>query len=213
MTRRHFYKKNILNNIFDKESKILVLGADILDENLFDELGFNNVTFSNYNKTINNNLKFKNFLMQNIDSPDNSFDYCVAHACVHHSSKPHNSILEMYRVSKKGILVIEANDCMLTRLACKLGYAEEFEKSAVKKNKTHGGVDNTNIPNYVYRWTEREIYKLISSYKPNGKHKIKYNYSNDIKFTNNFIIKILFFIFFKFFKKQQNLFSFYIEKI
>ena len=159
MSRKHFYKKNILNNILNKDSKILVLGADKLDENLFNEMGFKNVTFSNYNR--NNDSNFENFLMQDIPFPNNSFDFCVAHACVHHSSKPHNSILEMFRVSNKGILVIEANDCLLTRLACKLGYAEEFENSAIIKNKTHGGVDNTNVPNYVYRWTEREVYKLI----------------------------------------------------
>jgi len=211
MNRKHFYKKNILNNILNKDSKILVLGADKLDENLFNELGFKNVTFSNYN--IKNNTNFENFLMQDIPFPNNSFDFCVAHACVHHSSKPHNSILEMFRVSNKGILVIEANDCLLTRLACKFGYAEEFENSAIIKNKNHGGVDNTNVPNYVYRWTEREVYKLISSYEPNVKHEIKFNYSNDLKFTDNILIKFIFFIFFKFFKKQQNLFSFFIKKI
>ncbi len=211
MSRKHFYKKNILNNILNKDSKILVLGADKLDENLFNEMGFKNVTFSNYNR--NNDSNFENFLMQDIPFPNNSFDFCVAHACVHHSSKPHNSILEMFRVSNKGILVIEANDCLLTRLACKLGYAEEFENSAIIKNKTHGGVDNTNVPNYVYRWTEREVYKLISSYEPNVKHEIKFNYSNDLKFTDNILIKFIFSIFFKFFKKQQNLFSFFIKKI
>ncbi len=211
MNRKHFYKKNILNNILNKDSKILVLGADKLDENLFNELGFKNVTFSNYNSK--NNTNFENFLMQDIPFPNNSFDFCVAHACVHHSSKPHNSILEMFRVSNKGILVIEANDCLLTRLACKFGYAEEFENSAIIKNKNHGGVDNTNVPNYVYRWTEREVYKLISSYEPNVKHEIKFNYSNDLKFTDNILIKFIFFIFFKFFKKQQNLFSFFIKKI
>ncbi len=211
MNRKHFYKKNILNNILNKDSKILVLGADKLDENLFNELGFKNVTFSNYNSK--NDTNFENFLMQDIPFPNNSFDFCVAHACVHHSSKPHNSILEMFRVSNKGILVIEANDCLLTRLACKFGYAEEFENSAIIKNKNHGGVDNTNVPNYVYRWTEREVYKLISSYEPNVKHEIKFNYSNDLKFTDNILIKFIFFIFFKFFKKQQNLFSFFIKKI
>ncbi|RPG58302.1 MAG: methyltransferase domain-containing protein [Flavobacteriales bacterium TMED235] len=211
MSRLNFYKKNILQNIQDKNSKILVLGAGKLDHDVFNELGFKNVSLSNYNN-IEGPVKLKNLLLQDINLPDNEYDYCVAHACIHHSSKPHNSILEMYRVSKKGFLVIEANDCFLTRLACKLGYAEEFEKSAVVKNKTHGGVDNTNIPNYVFRWTEREVYKLLSSYKPNIKHKIIYNYANDIKFTNRFIIKIFFKIFFMIFSKQQNLFSFFVKK-
>ena len=44
MSRKHFYKKNILNNILNKDSKILVLRADKLDENLFNEMGFKNVS-------------------------------------------------------------------------------------------------------------------------------------------------------------------------
>src|SRR5262249_60002270 len=29
-----------------------------------------------------------------------------------------------------------------------------------------GGVRNTSVPNYIYRWTEREVIKTISSYAP-----------------------------------------------
>lgn len=212
MKRLNFYKNNILNYIKNKNSKILVLGADELDKNLFKQLGYKKVVFSNYNKKKTKKNKYINILMQNINLKDNSFDYCVAHACVHHSSKPHNSILEMYRVSKRGILVIEANDCLLTRIACKLGLAEEYEYSAVLKNKTFGGVDNTPIANYVFRWTEKEVTKLIKSYKPDINHKIIFKYEYDLKFTNNIIIKFFFYMFFLLFKKQKNLLSFFIKK-
>ena len=104
MRRLSFYKQNILRNIKDKDSKILVLGADTLDKNIFIDLGYKNVTLSNYEKENNNDDIYKNILMQNINFNDNSFEYCVAHACVHHSSKPHNAILEMYRVASKGVL-------------------------------------------------------------------------------------------------------------
>ena len=69
------------------------------------------------------------------------------------------------------------------------------------KNKTKGGVDNTNIPNYVYRWTEREIIKLLKSYRPDLKHKIFFNYGYQIKFTKSKILKFLFDIFFFIFTK------------
>lgn len=212
MARIEFYKRNLENYIENKSAAILVLGADTLDQNLFYELGYKNVVFSNYNNS-KNKEGYKNLLMQKIDLNDGSFDYCVAHACVHHSSQPHNSVLEMYRVAKKGVLVIEANDCLLTRIACKFKIAEEFEKTAVEKNITHGGVDNTNVPNYVYRWTEREVYKLINSYVPNKNHQINYLYDYDIKFTKNILVKVFFNFFFVIFKKQQNLFSFFINKI
>jgi ubiquinone/menaquinone biosynthesis C-methylase UbiE len=212
MSRNIFYKRFIKNNIKDLNAKILVLGAGALDKKIFDELNFANVVYSNFNSKIEDQKDFKNILLQEINLKDNSYEYCVAHACVHHSSKPHNAILEMYRVASKGILVIEANDCLLTRIACKLGLAEEFEKTATLNNNLSGGVDNTNIPNFVYRWTEREIYKLISSYKPNSKHDINFVYDYDLKFTKNILIKFLFDIFFKIFKKQQNLLAIYINK-
>ena len=212
MRRLSFYKHNILKNIENKNAKILVLGADTLDKNLFSELGYVNVTLSNYEKENNSENIYKNILMQNIGLNDNSFEYCVAHACVHHSSKPHSAILEMYRVASKGVLVIEANDCLLTRIACKLKFAEEFENTAIIKNKTSGGVDNSSIANYVFRWTEREVLKLLKSYKPNIKHNITFKYDYDLKFTKNILINFLFKLFFLLFKKQQNLMSFFINK-
>ena len=213
MTRLSFYKKNILEHIKNKNAKILILGADTLDKNLFEELKFQNVTLSNYKKQDDNDKIYKNILMQDINLDDNSFEYCIAHACVHHSSKPHNSILEMYRVASKGVLVIEANDCLLTRIACKIGLAEEFENTAVIKNETFGGVDNSKIPNYVFRWTERELTKLLKSYKPNIDHKVTFNYDYDIKFTKNFFITSFFKLFYLIDKKQPNVLSFYISKI
>ena len=78
-------------------------------------------------------------------------------------------ILQMYRIAKKGLLVIEGNDGFLIKVACKFGYSEEFERSAIKNNS--GGVDNTNIPNFIIDG-QKEIYKLICSFKPNINHKI-----------------------------------------
>ena len=211
MTREKFYVKQLNYFIKNKNSKILVLGAGTLDEKVFNDLNFNNVTFTNIENSKEKNLNF----FQNIHDlkiNNNEFEYCVAHACVHHFSRPHQAILELYRVSAKGVLIIEANDSLLSRLACKLNLSEEYELSAVEKNIDRGGVDNTNIPNYVYRWTEREIIKLFKSFKPEINHKIYFDYGHQLKFTNSSILKLIFKIFFLVFKKQQNLFSIFIEK-
>ena len=123
----------------------------------------------------------------------------------------------MYRVAKKGVLIIEGNDSLIMRLACKIKLAEEFEESSVDIHKKTGGLLDLGIPNYVYRWTEREINKLIKSLDPSNKNTIIFNYENDL--TNikskNPLIKIIFFfakIFFNFFKKQQNCLSIFIDK-
>ena len=215
--RKKFYEKIINKIIIDKNSKILVVGGTKQDSNIFEKNNFLNVTISNLDKN-NDYYPHKHSLqdLRKLNLEDDSFDYVVANACIHHTSRPHQAILEMYRVSSKGIIVIEGNDSLLIKIANYFGLSQEYELSAViSGDYSHdlGGVDNTNIPNFVYRWTEREVYKLISSYRPQIKHKIKFYYGNDVKFFRNFFLKFLFMIFFKVFKKQQNLFAFYIDKV
>lgn len=211
MDRKDFYKKKIIDHIYGQKSSILVLGAGNLDKEIFKSLNFESVKLSNISN--NDNLdKLDIHNLHDLNIKDNSYDYCVAHACIHHSSKPHNALLEMYRVSKKGILIIESTDSYLSRIACFFKLSEEFEVSAVKKNIDFGGVDNTKIPNFVFRWTEREIYKLFSSYKPEIKHSIIFDYGHNLKFTNSFVLKFIFKLFFFIFKKQQNLISIFIDK-
>jgi phosphate/sulfate permease len=86
------------------------------------------------------------------------------------------------------------------------------EISAIKKNVNFGGVDNTSVPNYVFRWTEKEIFKLFNSYKPEIEHNIIFNYSFHFKFFKSVAINLLLTIFFFFFKKQGNLMSIFINK-
>ena len=211
MSRDKFYKKQILKFIPNKSSNILVLGAGKLDYKIFSELNYSNVTYSNIENSKEENLDFYENI-HDIKLKENFFEYCVAHACIHHSSKPHQAILELYRVCSKGALIIEANDSFISKLACKINFSEEYEISAVKKNISKGGVDNTNIPNYVYRWTEREIIKLMKSFKPEIKHKIYFNYGHHLKFTDSKLINFIFKIFFYIFPKQKNLLSIFIDK-
>ena len=128
----------------------------------------------------------------------------------------------MYSIAKYGIIIVESNDSFIIRLSVKLNFSEDFEKSALNENTYVGGVGGTNIPNYVYRWTEREIKKLFYSYQPDKNVNIIFNYQNNIfneNLSNNLIKKIIItfcYIFLKIifflFPKQQNLMSIYIDK-
>ena len=128
----------------------------------------------------------------------------------------------MYRIAKYGILIIESNDSFIMRLSVRLNFSENFEKSSLNENNYVGGVDGSNIPNYVYRWTEREVKKLFYSYQPDKEINIFFNYENNIynqNLSNNLIKKIIItssYIFLKIifflFQKQQNLMSIYIDK-
>ena len=224
--RFKFYQYNILK-FLNKSSKILIVGAGIDDFKLFEENKFTNFTCSNFGGKKIDGKNFKKIDINKIEELDESYDYVVAHACIHHCSKPHNGILEMYRVSKKGILVIESKDSLMMKVMTKLKLAEEYEISAINNPDSfgdQGGVDNSHIPNFVYRWTEIEVKKLINSYDPRYKYKINYEYefeySNLFKKIENKIFKKLLKICFPLIvsilklliKKQANLFAFFIDK-
>ena len=227
MIRFKFYQNQILK-FLHKNRSILVLGASSDEANLFHKLNYKKITLSNIDLAqLKGAEKFK-FKKIKIDFrnlfkiKNNSYDYVVVHASIHHTSRPHNIILEMYRIAKYGVLIIESNDSCIMRLSVKLKFSEDFEVSALNENTFVGGVDGSKIPNYVYRWTEREIKKLFYSYQPDKKINIFFNYQNNIfnqNLSNNLIKKIIIsfsYIFLKIifllFPKQQNLMSFYIDK-
>jgi hypothetical protein len=130
----------------------------------------------------------------------------------------------MYRVSKKGVIVIESRDSWLMRSLIKLNLTPAYETAAVYDNNCmYGGVNNTCIPNYIYRWTETEVEKTIKSYAPHLIHKFSYKYSYDepseTKRSKSYCKRIIINIFapiyrltVKLFPKQQNLFAFIINK-
>lgn len=225
--RKNFYKKIINQIITDKNSKILVVGATHYDSDIFKKNNYLNVTISNLESEANYSPHMHSKQdLRNLKLDDNSFDYVVANACIHHTSTPHQAILEMYRVSRKGIIVIEGNDSFFIKLSNLLNISQEYELSAVtNKDGSYdkGGVDNSSIPNFVYRWTKREVYKLISSYEPQYKHSIYYFYESDFEGYKNvrklgyqrfvlFILEIIAKIYFKIFKTEKNLFCFFINK-
>ena len=228
---RHRFYSNIVNKrIPDKGSSILVCGGGMLDKETFLDLGYRNVTMSNLD-TRDAAERFAPYKWdyqdaQSLSYDDNSFDYVVIHAAIHHAPMPHKVLLEMYRVSRLGLLAFEARDSVLMRIVTKLKLAQEYEHAAVFYNDcAYGGVNNTEIPNYVYRWTEREIEKTIQSYDPVRKHTFLYDYGSaypctpELELKNSFkvivlaLMKPIYMIFSKIFFKQQNQFAFFISKV
>ena len=100
-------------------------------------------------------------------SPTTSFDVCVVHQGLHHCRSPHRGLLEMYRVARRGLVMFEPQDTVLTRLGVRLGVGQRYELAAVADNDLRwGGVQNTDVPNFVYRWTEREVRKTLGLVRP-----------------------------------------------
>lgn len=227
--RATFYEKVVQERIDSKTACILVCGGGLLDKNVFEKLGFQDVTISNLDTRVGATdyapLKWKFENAEALSFPDKSFDYVVIHAAIHHASMPHKVLIEMYRVAKKGILAFESRDSILMRFLERFQLTQVYEHAAVYYNDCkYGGMNNTGIPNFVYRWTEREIEKTIQAYAPYYKHKFLYKYGTAFPCTPELeakgshkkifltIMRPLYWLFTKIFMKQQNLFAFYIEK-
>ena len=184
------YKK-ALNYLLNKNKisltdNILVLAGGPNDFNSLRALGFNNVTITNiaphtegYDYSPYNYQKAD---ILNLDFKDQSFDWVFISAALHHLHSPHYGLCEMLRISVKGILVIESSDNFLSRLSRKLKLGVDYEVDAVLADGI-GGVNNTHIPNFVYRWTKAEVKKTVNSYLPETKNEFHFLYNQQIPFA------------------------------
>ena len=227
--RSIFYSNIVNKRIPNKNASILVCGGGQLDKETFLNLGYKHVTVSNLDTRVSPD-EFAPFTWdyqdaQSLSYDNDEFDYVVIHAAIHHASMPHKVLLEMYRVSRFGFLAFEARDSILMKIVTKLSLNQEYEHAAVFYNDClYGGVNNTEIPNYVYRWTEREIEKTIQSYSPICEHTFLYDYGtaypctpelelkNGLKVLALSLLKPFYVILSKIFYKQQNLFAFFVKK-
>lgn len=181
-----FYQRIILQLVQSKkispDDSILVVCAGNTDRNVFLAADCKNVTISNldYHAGVTDYQPYQWELQdaEAINRQDNSIDWAVVHAGLHHCGSPHKAMCEMLRVAKKGIVVFEARDSFVMRSAIRLGLTSDYELEpiALTQGKS-GGYRNTVIPNYIYRWREREIEKTANSFSPEYRHEFQYFYN------------------------------------
>lgn len=161
------------------DMRVLVVCAGRKDVAALRECGFTDVVVSNVGAPPAD-LGAYEWAQQDVESlsyKDDSFDVCVVHSGLHHCHSPQRALLEMYRVASRAVLLFEPYDNAITRLGVRWGFGQEYEHASVHFNDVrHGGVGNTAVPNFVYRFTEREIVKAVHSYAPYAKHEIRYFY-------------------------------------
>jgi SAM-dependent methyltransferase len=164
-------KQLIANKTISKTDSVLVVCGGPLDERVMQEVGFANFTVTNLDDKIAHRQD-----AENLTYDDGSFDIVIVHAGLHHCYSPHRALLEMYRVARKCAVAFEARESLLMRLAVWLGLTEDYEISAISNNGTSGGVADTGLPNFIYRWTERDVTKTISSYDPTRVPQLEFFY-------------------------------------
>ncbi|MBA7464858.1 hypothetical protein ES707_00016 [subsurface metagenome] len=166
-------RRLILANAISVSDSVLVVCGGELDRRATAEVGFSNVTITGLD--VGNGGAIRQDA-ENLTYPDNSFDVVIVHAGLHHCHSPHRALLEMYRVAKKCCIAYEARDSLLMRTAVRLGLTMDYETVAISPDGKSGGVANTGVPNFIYRWTEREVRKTIASYDPSRLLNVRFFY-------------------------------------
>lgn len=162
----------IRQGVIDPGMSVLGVCASGRDHHTFLEAGLRNATLTNLETRFDIDDPGPHVLaggdVENLGYPDASFDFVIAHNGLHHCASPHRGLLEMHRVARRGLLVFEPRDSLVSRLGTRLGVGQEYETAAValSADGRHGGWRNGPVPNFVYRWTEREIEKTIHSATP-----------------------------------------------
>lgn len=225
--RVNFVRKVLEHLIQQKKlqltSAILVVCGGRSERALFEAMGFTNVVISNLDVRMSAN-QFHPFDWsyqdaQSLTYDDKAFDWVFVSDGLHHCALPHKALTEMYRVAKQGVIVFESRDSLLMRMANKVGLSPEYELEAVIDHDfAFGGYNNTHIPNYIYRWTERDFEKTVKSFDPTGKIAFQYEYGislpygqaelkkTNFKYITLKMIAPFVHLFTKVFKRQCNLF-------
>jgi len=183
MERAGFYNR-VLGDLLDeglvrRDMSVLVVAGGPADRDAFHSLGFGDVRISNVDEEVApETLAPYDWAYQDAESlsyEDGAFDLTVVSAGLHHCRSPHRALLELYRVARVAAIALESRDSALMRLAVRLGVVDEYELAAVAAHGLRsGGVANTSTPNYVYRWTEREVEKTLASFAPHARHRIRF---------------------------------------
>jgi ubiquinone/menaquinone biosynthesis C-methylase UbiE len=181
----NFYVRTLLalkaRGVLRVEDSVLVVAAGANDRASLLAAGFGNVVISNLDhhqgQTDYAPFKWMRLDAEKIELPDDSFDWVIVYAGLHHLGVPAQGVCEMFRVCRKGIACFEARDSWAMRLALKMSLTTDYElEPAFLSGGLSGGYRNGPIPNYVYRWTEREFQKVIKSFYPAFQVDFQYYY-------------------------------------
>jgi SAM-dependent methyltransferase len=151
---------------------VLVVCGGPLDLTVLTEAGFVDVVVTNLDGDMANHRQDA----ENLTYDDGSFDVAIVHAGLHHCHSPHRALLEMYRVARKCVVAFETRDSLAMRAAVRLGLTVDYEVDSVSADGKKGGVADSGVPNFVYRWTERDVERTIASYDPAHVPQIDYFY-------------------------------------
>ena len=161
---------------------VLVVCGGTTDKRALETVGFTQCTISNLDERLKGD-EFHPYSWsfqdaEKLSFSDASFDFVIVHNGLHHCYSPHKALVELLRVAKKGVFAVEPRDGIVQRFFIRLGFGQNYEVDSVVKNDMRfGGVANTRIPNYIYRWSEHDVRKAALCALPWGTPLIRFFYA------------------------------------
>jgi len=162
-----------------KHDSILVTAGGARDKETWEACGFKKVIISN----VDDRMKGDEFApfdwsyqdVERMTLADNSVDIVCIHSGLHHCGCPQAAVIEMLRVARKGIILLEPYDNFVTKMGARFGFGQKYETAAVfYSGYTHGGLRNGPVANYVYRFTRWELEKTVSTAHPEGPVELEF---------------------------------------
>lgn len=169
----HVLRSHIETLRIPLDQQVLIVGGSSDDEDALRRAGFTRMVNSNLPSDIGrmerresgSNGAHCKLDAEQMDLPDECFDLVFAHAVLHHCRSPHRALCEMLRVSRRFVVFLEPNDSLGMSLLVKLKFSFPYELPAViDHGYRSGGVRDSQIPNFIYRWNRDEVCKTASSY-------------------------------------------------
>ena len=189
---RTSFVESVLGNLLKdgtvkKSDAILTVCAGDAERALFERMGFSNVHITNLDERMHASqfapFEWSREDAQRLSFADGSFDVAFVADGLHHCRSPHRALVEMYRVARRAVIVIESRDSLAMRIANRLGLSPVYElESVIDHDFQYEGVDNTPIPNFIYRWTETEFKKVLRSFDPVGRHGFRFFYALNLPY-------------------------------
>lgn len=159
----------------DVGQNVLIVGGSYRDAHSLYRVGFRRMTLSNVEPLVDAEsepmpdaeITLLYADLEKLPVPDGSYDLVLAHEVLHHCRSPHAALVEMLRASRRQVIVMEPNDSAVMRWLTRLRLSASYELPAVIHNDyKKGGVNNTDIPNFIYRWDRRTIYQTVAACLP-----------------------------------------------
>jgi len=157
------------------DQRVLIVGGSAADEQLLRQVGFKDILNSNLPTDMDRlngeeavpDTKHVALDAEQMDLPSDSYDLVFASEVLHHCSSPHHALCEMLRVSRRYVVFMEPNDSAAMNALVRMNFSFPYELPAViAHDYQSGGLRDSNIPNFIYRWNKHEVVKTVSSCIP-----------------------------------------------